>query len=73
MPSRARGGGERVRRTSVSAPCIAHAPLPDLVAMADLIGKKFVDVEYTKPDGSAGKLSELAGKGKPVIVDFYTR
>ena len=50
-----------------------HAPLPDLVAMADLIGKKFVDVEYTKPDGSAGKLSELAGKGKPVIVDFYTR
>ena len=49
------------------------APPPDLVAsMADLIGKKFVDVEYTKPDGSAGKLSELAGKGKPVIVDFYT-
>lgn len=38
-----------------------------------LLGKQFVDIEITDiMSGEDKMLSEIVGKGKPVIVDFYT-
>ena len=38
----------------------------------ELVGKQFVDLDVTLEDGSPGKLSDFVGKGKPVVMDFYT-
>ena len=35
------------------------------------IGKKFLDLEEAAPDGKMHKLSEYAGQGKWVLVDFW--
>ena len=39
---------------------------------AALVGKPFVDMALVAEDGSACKLSDFVGKGKPVVIDFYT-
>ncbi len=37
-----------------------------------IVGKKFVDFEYTDvSSGEKGKLSSLVGE-KPIVLDFYT-
>lgn len=38
---------------------------------ATAVGKKFTDFEMATPDGKAVKLSDYAGKGKVVLVDFW--
>lgn len=45
----------------------------DLVktAKATAVGQKFVDFEMLTPDGKPVKLSDYAGKGKVVLVDFW--
>lgn len=40
-------------------------------AKATFVGKKFVDFEMLTPEGKPIKLSDYAGKGKYVIVDFW--
>ena len=35
------------------------------------IGKQFTDLEMADPDGKMHKISELVGKGKYVLVDFW--
>ena len=40
-------------------------------AKKDAIGKPFTDLEEAAPDGKMHKLSEYAGKGKWVFVDFW--
>lgn len=35
------------------------------------VGTKFIDFEMQTPDGKAVKLSDYAGKGKVVLVDFW--
>ena len=40
-------------------------------AADDLIGKRFMDVRAEDPDGHLHRLSEYAGKGKWVLVDFW--
>ena len=35
------------------------------------IGKSFTDIEMLAPDGSMVKLSDYAGKGKYVLIDFW--
>jgi hypothetical protein len=40
---------------------------------AALVGKPFVDMELVAEDGSACKLSDFVGKGKPVVIDFTLR
>ena len=37
----------------------------------ELIGKRFLDVKESDPNGKAHRLSEYAGKGKWVLVDFW--
>ena len=40
---------------------------------AAIVGKQFKDFDVTNmADKSAGKLSDYVGKGKPVVIDFYT-
>lgn len=34
-------------------------------------GMPFIDVELPQPDGKVLKLSDVAGKGKPVLLDFW--
>lgn len=36
-----------------------------------VLGKKFVDLEMLTPDGNPVKLSDYAGKGKIVLIDFW--
>lgn len=45
----------------------------DLVntSKATAVGQKFVDFEMLTPDGKPMKLSDYAGKGKVVLVDFW--
>lgn len=38
---------------------------------ATAVGQKFVDLEMLTPDGKPIKLSDYAGKGKYVLVDFW--
>ena len=38
---------------------------------ATAVGQKFTDFEMQAPDGKAVKLSDYAGKGKVVLVDFW--
>ena len=38
---------------------------------ATAVGQKFTDFEMQTPDGKAVKLSDYAGKGKVVLVDFW--
>lgn len=38
---------------------------------ASTVGKQFTDVKGTTPDGKPIKLSDYAGKGKYVLVDFW--
>ena len=40
-------------------------------AVGNQVGNKFVDFEVVQPDGSVAKLSDYAGKGKYVLVDFW--
>ena len=42
------------------------------MGVGDIVGKDFVDLELTALDGSTSKLSDYVGKGKKVVVDFYT-
>ncbi len=35
------------------------------------VGTKFIDFEMQTPDGKSVKLSDYAGKGKVVLVDFW--
>ena len=37
----------------------------------EVVGKRFLDFEGPDPDGNMHKLSEYAGKGKWVLVDFW--
>lgn len=40
-------------------------------AQATAVGQKFTDFTMTTPDGKPMKLSDYAGKGKVVLVDFW--
>ncbi|WP_321332248.1 TlpA disulfide reductase family protein [uncultured Bacteroides sp.] len=40
-------------------------------AKATAVGQKFVDIEMLTPEGKPIKLSDYAGKGKVVLVDFW--
>lgn len=42
-----------------------------MTALVTSPGHKFVDIEARNPDGSPAKLSDYAGKGKYVLVDFW--
>ena len=44
----------------------AFAAMPE-----DLIGKKFIDVYGKDEKGKIVKLSDVAGKGKPVVVVYW--
>lgn len=52
---------------------------PEIVHMKDIvkrkqataIGCKFVDFTMSTPEGKTAKLSEYAGNGKVVLVDFW--
>ena len=41
------------------------------VAKATAVGQKFTDIEMSDPEGNPVKLSDYAGKGKLVLVDFW--
>ena len=46
-------------------------PGPDEKEQECLIGKPFLDVEEPDPDGKLHRLSDYAGKGKWVLVNFW--
>jgi thiol-disulfide isomerase/thioredoxin len=39
---------------------------------ATAVGKMFVDFEITQPDGTVKKLSDYVGKGKYILLDFWS-
>ncbi len=41
------------------------------VSKNTVVGKKFVDLEMLTPEGNPIKLSDYAGKGKIVLIDFW--
>ncbi len=62
---------EKVPATFQSNETIVH--LKELVktAKATAVGQKFVDFQMKTPEGKDIKLSDVAGKGKVVLVDFW--
>lgn len=40
-------------------------------ALPTSVGKHFIDIELPTPNGKPLKLSDIAGKGKPVLLDFW--
>ena len=52
-------------------PALAIEPGPDEKEQECLIGKQFLDVEEPDIDGNVRRLSDYAGQGKWVLVNFW--
>jgi len=37
-----------------------------------LVGKDYEDFAIQQVGGATGRLSDYVGKGKPIVLDFYT-
>ncbi|MDL2266091.1 AhpC/TSA family protein [Parabacteroides sp. OttesenSCG-928-G07] len=61
------GSGERFKSVPGIDRLIEHLAVLEKVA----IGKKFTDLVMPNPEGKEVKLSDYAGKGKVVLIDFW--
>ena len=70
---------EEFRREAISKASGAFLAVPNIDKMVEhlailekvSIGKKFADIALNDPEGNPIKLSDYAGKGKVVLIDFW--